>query len=53
MGTVCCPAGTTNANGICCPVGEVNYHGGCCVPTCDPRVIGAQVSCGVTLYCPG
>ena len=46
MGSICCPPGQTNANGICCAPGEVK-------PTCDIQQSGAQVSCGVTLYCAG
>lgn len=54
MGTICCPAGQTNMNGICCPAGQVNYNGSCCMPSCDPQLPpGAQVSCGVTIYCAG
>jgi hypothetical protein len=54
MGDVCCAPGQVNANGICCSPGQTNYHGTCCTPSCSQSLPpGGQVSCGVTIYCPG
>jgi hypothetical protein len=51
---ICCSAGETNSNGVCCVAGEVGYSGSCCTPSCDPaQPAGAQISCGVTIYCQG
>jgi hypothetical protein len=51
---ICCPAGETNSNGVCCGAGQVGYAGSCCTPNCDPgQPPGAQISCGVTIYCQG